>query len=311
MNLVFAGTPQFAVPSLKALLAAGHSIRAVYTQPDRPAGRGRQLAASPVKQLALAHGLAVRQPETLADGAAALARLAPDAMIVIAYGLLLPPAVLAVPRFGCLNVHASLLPRWRGAAPIARAIEADDRVTGVCIMLLEEGLDTGPVFDCADTPIGDTETAAQLHDRLAELGATTLLETLARIERGTAQARAQYPAGACYARKLRKEEARIDWREPARTVHCKIRAFNPWPVAYTRFRGRSLRLWQVAPLAAAETTVPPAPGTIVAADARGIAVAAGDGVVTVTQVQLEGGRVLDATSFLNGQRVTCGECLGP
>jgi methionyl-tRNA formyltransferase len=311
MNLVFAGTPQFAVPSLKALLAAGHAIRAVYTQPDRPAGRGRKLAASPVKQFALARDLTVRQPQTLADGAAELARLAPDAMIVIAYGLLLPPAVLAVPRFGCLNVHASLLPRWRGAAPIARAIEAGDRVTGVCIMQMEEGLDTGPVHACAETPIGDTETAAQLHDRLAELGATTLVATLARIEGDTAQARAQDPVGACYARKLRKEEAKIDWREPARTVHCKIRAFNPWPVAHTRFRGRSLRLWEVAPLAAAGTTALAPPGTIVAADARGIAVAAGDGIVTVTHVQLEGGRMLDAAAFLSGQRVTYGECLGP
>ena len=311
MNLVFAGTPQFAVPSLEALLAAGHSIRAVYTQPDRPAGRGRQISPSPVKQLALARGIAVRQPETLADAAAELARLAPDAMIVIAYGLLLPRAVLAVPRFGCLNVHASLLPRWRGAAPIARAIEAGDRVTGVFIMQMEEGLDTGPLFDCADTPIGDTETAAQLHDRLAHLGAATLVATLARIERGTAQAHAQDPAGACYARKLRKEEARIDWREPARTVHCKIRAFNPWPVAHTRFRGRSLRLWEVAPLTAAVIPALPAPGTIVAADARGITVAAGDGAVTLTRLQLEGGRLLDAAAFLNGQRVTCGERFGP
>jgi methionyl-tRNA formyltransferase len=311
MNLVFAGTPQFAVPSLKALLAAGHTIRAVYTQPDRPAGRGRTLTASPVKQLALAHDLAVRQPQTLTDGATDLARLAPDAMIVIAYGLLLPPAVLVVPRFGCLNVHASLLPRWRGAAPIARAIEAGDSVTGVCIMQMEQGLDTGPVYTCAETRIGDTETAAQLQDRLAELGATTLIATLARIERGTAQAQAQDQTAACYARKLRKEEARIDWREPARAVHCKIRAFNPWPVAHTRFRGRSLRLWAVAPLSATRSASMAPPGTIVAADANGIAVAAGDRAVTLTHVQLEGGRVLEAGAFVNGQRVTCGECLGP
>ncbi len=309
MNLVFAGTPQFAVPSLKALLAAGHHIRAVYTQPDRPAGRGRQLGVGAVKQLAVAHGLPVRQPPSLRDSVAELAALAPDAMIVIAYGLLLPAAVLAVPRLGCLNVHASLLPRWRGAAPIARAIEAGDTRTGVCIMQMDEGLDTGPVLARAELAIAETDTAASLHDRLAELGATTLVTTLERLARGAIEAEPQDAAGACYARKLRKEEALIDWQQPARVLHCKIRAFNPWPVAHTTFRGRRLRLWEVAPLATAPQP-PAAAGTIVRADAAGVVVAAADGAVTVTRLQLEGGKVLTAADFVNGQRVTAGERLG-
>lgn len=309
MNLVFAGTPRFAVPALEALLAAGHTICAVYCQPDRPAGRGRKLVAGPVKSLALAHGIVVRQPTTLTGQVNDLAALAPDAMIVIAYGLLLPPAILAVPRHGCINVHASLLPRWRGAAPIARAIEAGDPTTGVCTMRMEAGLDTGPIFGCRSTAIGETETAATLHDGLAALGASLLLDTLVGLAEGVLRPQAQDAALACYARKLTKEEAVIDWQEPATHIHRKIRALNPWPVAQTRFRDRTLRLWEVSRMMPAEPSSE-VPGTILRANASGIVIRAGDGPLGVTRLQLEGGKVVSAADFANGQRVVAGERFG-
>lgn len=307
MNLVFAGTPAFAIPSLEALVAAGHTLRAVYTQPDRPAGRGRKLALGPVKEFALAHGLEVRQPANLKDDAdvAALRTLEPDAMIVIAYGLLLPASILAIPRHGCLNVHASLLPRWRGAAPIARAIEAGDRETGITIMQMDEGLDTGAMLLKSSEPIRDTDTAASLHDRLAALGAHTLITALAQLACGELQPEIQDDAHACYARKLKKEEAIIDWTLEAAVLHRRIRAFNPWPVAVTGWRGERLRLWEAGPLKSG--TIAAAPGTVLAAGAEGVTVATGRGALNLTRLQREGGRALPAGEFVNGTRLAPGE----
>ncbi|MHB1140131.1 MAG: methionyl-tRNA formyltransferase [Sulfuricaulis sp.] len=310
MDLIFAGTPAFAVPALEALLRAGHRIHAVYTQPDRPAGRGRKLAASPVKQCAQTRGIEVRQPEKISGEEKILRADAPDAMIVIAYGLLLPPPILAIPRHGCINVHASLLPRWRGAAPIPRAIEAGDSQTGVSIMQMEAGLDTGPVLAEARTPIHESDTARTLHDRLAQLGAETLVATLERLARGAVTPQPQDNAGACYAKKLSKEEARLDWTRPAIALHRKIRAFNPWPVASTVWRGKTLRLWEVGPLEARTGSGADVPGTILRADAAGIRVLTGDGVLTLTRLQAEGGKILAAGEFLNGHQLAAGDRLG-
>ncbi len=309
MNLVFAGTPEFAVPTLRALLDAGHRVLAVYTQPDRPAGRGRKLAQSPVKQLALENNLRLHQPASLkTDAEAALLRdLAPDAMIVVAYGLLLPKAILAIPKFGCINVHASLLPRWRGAAPIQRAIEAGDAVTGVTIMQLEEGLDTGPMLAQAQTAIAETDTAATLHDRLGKLGAVLLVETLARMERGAVRATPQDHSQASYAAKLHKDEGRIDWRIDAAVLARRVRAFNPWPVAHTALAGQTVRIWMAASEPGGGAA---APGTIVSADASGIHVRCGQGVLRITQLQAEGGKPLAAREFLNGRALPAGTRLG-
>ncbi|HYA36774.1 MAG TPA: methionyl-tRNA formyltransferase [Candidatus Methylomirabilis sp.] len=308
MNLIFAGTPAFAVPALDALRHAGHVIHAVYTQPDRPAGRGRQLTASPVKQCAVKYGIEIRQPEVLHGQEQRLRDDAPDAMIVIAYGLLLPSAILAIPRHGCINVHASLLPRWRGAAPIPRAIEAGDSVTGVSIMQMEAGLDTGPVLAEAATPITEIDSAQTLHDRLARLGAETLISTLERMTRGEILPSPQDATYACYAKKLRKDEAPIDWRLPALALHRKIRALNPWPVASTIWHGQTLRLWDVGPLE--EQRAPGTAGTIVQADASGVRVLTGNGVLNVTRLQAHGGKALAARDFLNGHRLTAGDRLG-
>ena len=310
MNLVFAGTPEFAVPSLRTLHAAGHRILAVYTQPDRPAGRGRRVSESPVKQFAIHHGLRVAQPPNFRSEAVVneLRALAPDALIVVAYGLILPAAVLEVPRYGCLNVHASLLPRWRGAAPIQRAIEAGDAETGITIMQMDAGLDTGEILDSAVTAISETDTGETLHDRLAELGAETLVATVARLAAGAVTRRPQDPGGASYAAKLSKEEARVDWRQPAETLHRKIRAFNPWPVAHTTWGTHVLRLWEVGPLGSrADTAMPP--GKVVAADAEGLHVQTGGGILHITRLQIEGGRPLDAAVFLRGHALAAGTAL--
>lgn len=310
MNLVFAGTPEFAVPALNALLDAGHAVRAVYTQPDRPAGRGRKLGVSAVKQAALARGLEVRQPLTLRseEEAQALKSLQPDALIVIAYGLILPAAILSIPRFGCINVHASLLPRWRGAAPIQRAIEAGDEMTGVTIMQMDAGLDTGPMLALAATPIRAQDTSATLHDRLAEIGAPLLVSTLARLERGDITPQAQENADATYARKLSKDEARIDWRAEAALIARRIRAFNPWPVAHTTIDGQVLRLWNASEVSKGAATQ--APGTILGSDTQAILVQCGHGVIGLTQLQAEGGKVLNATAFFNGRPLPPGTRLG-
>lgn len=308
MNLIFAGTPAFAVPALESLQRAGHVIRAVYTQPDRPAGRGRKLAAGAVKQCAQAHRLEIRQPEKIADEEFRLRADAPEVMIVIAYGQLLPPTLLAVPRLGCLNVHASLLPRWRGAAPIARAIEAGDTETGVSIMLMETGLDTGPVLAQAQISILETDNAQMLHDRLAQLGAETLVTTLERLGRGNIAAQPQDAARASYAKKLRKEESPLDWSLPAAVLHRKIRALNPWPVASTTWHRKTLRTWEVGPLEKRHTQG--RPGDIVQADGAGIRVQTGEGVLTLTRLQADGGKILAAADFLNGHKLAVGDRLG-
>ncbi len=308
MNLIFAGTPTFAVPALEALLQSEHQIRAVYTQPDRPAGRGRKLTAGAVKQCAEKHGIEIHQPEKLAGTENSIRLYAPDAIVVIAYGMLLPAPLLAIPRYGCLNVHASLLPRWRGAAPIARAIEAGDAITGISIMQMEAGLDTGPVLAQAQISIYETDTTQTLHDRLAALGAGTLLTTLERLARGEVTPHVQDSAQACYANKLHKDESLLDWTAPAPVLHRKIRALNPWPVASTTWHGKILRLWDVGMLP--HQSAPGVPGTIVQADASGIRVLTGEGVLTLTRLQAAGGRILAAGEFLNGHRLLAGDRLG-
>jgi methionyl-tRNA formyltransferase len=300
LSIVFAGTPEFSVPALEALLESPHRVLAVYTQPDRPAGRGRQVTMSAVKECALRRGLPVEQPSTLRD-AAAVERLrswSADLMVVVAYGLLLPKAVLESPRLGCVNIHASLLPRWRGAAPIQRAILAGDVETGVTIMQMDEGLDTGPVLLERATPIGERETAASLHDRLARLGASALLEALESISAGTAKPRPQPDEGATYAAKIRKEEARIDWSQSAAYIDRQVRAFNPWPVAETQWNGQQLRVWEAWPLGPSESREG-APGAVLRASSQGIDVATGEGVLRLTRVQLAGRKAVPASEFLN------------
>ncbi len=307
LRVVFAGTPEFAVPTLEALLAAGHDVVAVYTQPDRPAGRGRQLRPSPVKACAVTHGLEVRQPQSLRDPAEqqALAALEADAMVVVAYGLILPPEVLAAPRLGCLNVHASLLPRWRGAAPIQRALLAGDTETGVTIMQMERGLDTGPMLAREALPIGTTDTAGDLHDALAERGARLLATTLTRLAAGDLVTERQDDAAANYAEKLSKAEAHLDWQRPAPELDRQVRGLNPWPVAETRLGDAPLRVWRAVPLPGHATP----PGRVVQAGSEGIDVACGEGLLRLLEVQPPGKRAMDAAAFANGRDLT-GQQLG-
>ncbi len=309
LAVVFAGTPAFALPSLEAIVASRHRVVAVFTQPDRPSGRGRALATGPVKARALELGLAVHQPETLKEAAvtSAVAALAPDVMVVVAYGLLLPSAILAAPRLGCLNVHASLLPRWRGAAPVARAIEAGDARTGVCIMRMEAGLDTGPVMLRRETPIGPHETAGELEARLAVEGGLAIVEALDLLAAGRAVFEPQDDADATWAAKLSKAEARLDWREPAALLARRVRALNPWPVAETTLDGAQLRIHEAEPEAGAGRGE--VPGTILRADAGGIAVLTGDGVLSLLRVQLPGRRVVAAAELAHA-RPLAGKVLG-
>ena len=301
MRLVFAGTPDFAVPALRAAAAQGELV-AVYTQPDRPAGRGRGLAASPVKQEAERLGVPVLQPASLRDPGSreALRALRPDLMIVVAYGLLLPQKVLDIPTHGCWNVHASLLPRWRGAAPIQRAIEAGDTETGVCLMQMEKGLDTGPVLLSRAIPISPDETGGQLHDRLAGLGAEVLAEGLARLAAGERLAAVPQPAeGASYARKLDKAEARLDWRESAGALARRVRAFHPWPVAEGEVAGERLRLHAAQALALAHDAEP---GAVLSTGREGIDIACGEGALRLLRLQRAGGKVIAAADYLNARR---------
>lgn len=286
------------MPALQALVDSPHEVVAVYTQPDRPAGRGRKLSPSPVKQYAQEQGIPVEQPRTLRDEAAqaTLTRWQADLMVVVAYGLILPQAVLDIPDRGCINIHASLLPRWRGAAPIQRAILAGDRQTGVCIMQMDAGLDTGAVIACQSTDIGDHETAGQLHDRLAHLGARLLIQSLADLAAGQATTTPQTEQGVSYAHKLEKAEAELDWSAPAGEIYNKIRAFNPWPVAQTHFEGQVLRIWQ-AQLVADNTQQPP--GSVIDTDRGGIDVATGDGVLRILTLQRAGKKPVAAQDFIN------------
>jgi methionyl-tRNA formyltransferase len=298
MRLVFAGTPEFAVPALRVAASTGGLV-GVYTQPDRPAGRGRQLAPSPVKVEALALQVPVFQPETLRDKAAraALAALEPDLLVVVAYGLILPPSVLAIPRLGCWNVHASLLPRWRGAAPIQRAIEAGDTETGVDLMQMEKGLDTGPVLLELRTPIAPDETAGQLHDRLARLGAQVLEDGLERLRAGRAPVPQPQPEeGVTYAGKIDKAEAKLDWTRPAPELARRVRAFHPWPVCEAEVAGERLRIHAAHALPVAHHA---APGTPLATTRDGIDIACGEGVLRLLTVQREGGRPMPAAAWLN------------
>lgn len=298
LRLVFAGTPVFAVPSLQALLTSEHEVVAVYTQPDRPAGRGRKATTSPVKTLALQAGLPIIQPPHFKDTTMvrALAAWQPDLMIVVAYGLLLPTAVLNIPRLGCINVHASLLPRWRGAAPIQRAIADGDSNTGVSIMQMDAGLDTGPVFLTRSVPIDTTDNARTLSDKLAAKGADALLNALPDIADKRLVARPQ-DGGATYARRLKKSEAWIDWHQSAVHIICQIRAFNPWPVAQARWQDRTIRIWQAKPGPPVTRQTPA--GIVFQADAAGIVVATGTGSICITQLQLPGRKAVAAADFIN------------
>jgi methionyl-tRNA formyltransferase len=301
LRLVFAGTPEFAVPCLEACRASGADVVAVYSQPDRPAGRGRKLAPSPVKQAALAAGIAVEQPESLksVEAQQALAAYSPDLLVVVAYGLILPRKVLAIPRLGCWNVHASLLPRWRGAAPIQRAILAGDAESGVDLMQMEAGLDTGPVLLQRRTPIGRDDTGGSLHDRLAALGAEVLAEGLRRTLAGEHLVAAPQPEdGVTYAHKLDKTEAKLDFSRPAMELERQVRAFDPWPVAEAEIAGESLRIWAAHALAADHHSVP---GDVLAAGREGIDLACGDGALRVTALQRAGGRRIGAVDYLNAR----------
>lgn len=299
MRIVFAGTPEFATQHLQALLDAGREIVAVYTQPDRPAGRGQKLMPSPVKQLALQHGIAVYQPQTLRDPAAQaeLAALTPDLMVVVAYGLILPQVVLDTPRLGCINSHASLLPRWRGAAPIQRAIEAGDASSGVTVMQMEAGLDTGPMLLKVTTTITAEDTGGSLHDRLATLGSQAVVEAVTKLAAGELRGEVQDDSLATYAHKLNKDEARLDWSRPAVELERLVRAFNPWPICHSTLNGEPLKV-----LAAQLGEGKGAPGTVLAADKSGLTVACGEGALRLTRLQLPGGKPLSFADLYNSRR---------
>ena len=301
LKVIFAGTPDFAAQHLHALLDAGINVVAVYTQPDRPAGRGKQLTASPVKLLAQQHQVPVFQPHSLKEAAAQeqLAALQADLMIVVAYGLLLPTAVLEAPRLGCINVHGSLLPRWRGAAPIQRAIWAGDEQTGITIMQMDEGLDTGDMLFKLACPIEPDDTSASLYDKLAKLGPEGLLTTLDKLAQGQLQPEKQQDALANYARKLSKEEALIDWQLPAAQLERCIRAFNPWPFSYLVIQEQNVKIWQAQVLAESHTAIP---GTVLRTGKEGIDVATAEGVLRLLRLQPPGKKPMLAHELLNSRQ---------
>jgi methionyl-tRNA formyltransferase len=305
MRLIFAGTPAFAAVALDAILHSSHQVVQVLTQPDRPAGRGMKMVSSEVKRLALSHGLSVLQPTTLRDENVvnSIAGLGADALIVAAYGLILPPGVLSVFQYGCINIHASVLPRWRGAAPIQRALLAGDRETGVSIMRMEEGLDTGPVFTIERIRIESRDTSSTLHDKLAALGAQTIVPALSGIESGSLHAEPQAVDGITYAHKITREQARIDWRLPAVEVDLAVRAFNPFPAAFSSFEEQVVKIWD------AELVSGPSaePGEITAVSEAGIVVACGSGALCLTRLQRPGGKQLPVADFLRGFPICPGQ----
>lgn len=300
LNIVFAGTPDFAASVLQAIIDSPHRVVACYTQPDRPAGRGRKLAASPVKALATEQGIEVYQPLNFKadEDLHALAALNADIMVVVAYGIILPQAVLDTPRLGCINVHASLLPRWRGAAPIQRAIAEGDHESGITIMQMDKGLDTGDMLSKVSTPISTTDTGGALHDRLAELGAQACVDTLATLGAGTATATPQDDDLANYAHKLSKQEGSIQWQQDSHAIHNLIRAFNPWPVAHTEMDGKKIRIFEATLVDDADGE----PGTILAADKQGLLVAAQTGGIRITRMQLSGAKQLPVADILNSRK---------
>ncbi len=306
MRIVFMGTPDFAVPSLQALIGAGHDVCAVYTQPDKPQGRKQILTAPPVKTLALEHDIPVFQPNTLKneDEQARLREIAPEVIIVVAYGKLLPKAVLDIPPHGCINVHGSLLPRWRGAAPIQWAVIAGDEMAGVTTMQMAEGLDTGDMLLTYETKVGEKETAGELFDRLAQSGAELLIQTLVKLDEITP--RPQDDAQSCYAHMLDKQMAVIDWSKSAHEIDCLIRGLNPWPIALTTLSGERLKVF-----AAEKANGRGEPGTVLEADPKkGLTVACGEGALRLTEIQLVGGKRMKATDFLRGHSLEVGVKLG-
>ena len=305
LRVAFAGTPEFAAVALRALLTAAYKVPLVLTQPDRPAGRGMKLSPSPVKRVALEAGIAVDQPEKLrtAEQRAALAECAPDVLVVAAYGLLLPPEALSIPRLGCINIHASLLPRWRGAAPIHRAIEAGDGETGITIMQMDEGLDTGAMLLRRALPITPEDTTGSLHDRLAVLGGELVVEALQRLAAGDLPATPQPAAGVTYAAKIDKAESRIDWHTPAEQIARRLRAFDPFPGLVSDLRGTPVKFWRATPVAGSGR-----PGEVLAADHGGVVVACGEGALCVTELQRPGSRRMGVEEFLRGFPVAPGEC---
>lgn len=311
LRIIFAGTPDFSVAPLQTLIDSQHEVIAVYTQPDRPAGRGRKLTASPVKQVALENDIPVFQPESLRDAEAqqTLNDLNADIMIVVAYGLILPQVVLDMPKMGCLNIHASLLPRWRGAAPIQRAIESGDQQSGVTIMQMNAGLDTGDMLYKIATDITEEDSAQTLHDRLSELGCKALMSTLEGLQNGTITPEKQDESLVTYAEKMHKEEALIQWQQPALKIIRKIQAFNPWPVAYTLYQEQPLRVWQARQLSNAEQTELSLrsdnnqPGLVLALSKQGLIVATGDQPICLQKVQPAGKKAMSAYDFAQARNL--------
>ena len=313
MNVAFLGTPNFAVPTLEAIAAAGHRIAAVYTQPDRPKGRGQELAVSPVKEAALKLGLSVRQPERIRrpEPVAELAELRADVIVVVGYGQILPQAIIDLPRLGVVNVHASLLPCWRGAAPVQWSIASGDAVTGVTTMMIDAGLDTGDILLQAKTPIGAEESSTELNRRLAAMGAELLIETLVLLERCECPRTPQDHTAATPARILKREDGLIDWQRPARAIFNRARGFLPWPGAWTWFRGDRFNVWKCRPVSSSEWIAGEelAPGLLHVVDKRLLA-GTGHGVLELLEVQVEGRRRVSAAAFVNGTRMTGDDMLG-
>ena len=302
-RIIFAGTPDFSVPALQALIDSKYQVVGVYTQPDRPSGRGQNLTASPIKQLALKHNLTVFQPENFkqADDLKQLAELKADLMVVVAYGLLLPPEILVTPTFGCINIHASLLPRWRGAAPIQRAILAADANSGITIMQMDKGLDTGDMLFKITTPLNKNTTGGELHDQLSNQGAKALIEILPAVFKQTIQAEKQNNELACYAKKLTKKEALLDWSLSAKELHYQVCAFNPWPVSHTLLKNKKVRIWRTH--YSTQSTTQKA-GTVLSCNQAGIEVATGQGILMIDELQLAGKKRVSSTDFSHGRDIT-------